>query len=466
MARGARRILVAVLLVLTAACSEDAEQRTETTVGTEKNWTNIGGGADESGYSRLQQINTGNVAELGLAWSLDLPGETALEATPLAVDGVLYFTGTYASVYAVEGASGKLIWRHDPETWKHSPAKTRMGTSVNRGVAYADGRVFVGAYDGRLIALDARSGKRLWSVDTLPPDTPQMITGAPRVFRGKVIIGNGGADYGARGFVTAYDAATGRMAWRFYTVPGKPEENKGDPAMERAAATWKGEYWKTGTGGTVWNGITFDPELGRIYLGVGNSGPYDPEVRSPGGGDNLYLTSIVALNADTGKYVWHYQINPREAWDYKATANIITATLNIGDKPRKVLMQAPTNGFFYVIDRETGKLISAEKIGKVTWAERIDLNTGRPVEAQNIRYETGDTTIFPGMLGAHNWQAMSFSPKSGLVYIPYMQIGGRYIRRPGNGSFFNLEFQTVVEEPNDGKGALLAWDPVDALHHQ
>ena len=300
----------------------------------------------------------------------------------------------------------------------------------------------------------------MWSVETLPTGTRHTSTGAPRYFRGKVIIGNGGADYGARGFVTAYDAATGKLAWRFYTVPGSPEENRGNPAMERAARTWTGEYWKTGTGGTVWNGITFDPELGRIYIGVGNAGPYDPAMRSPGGGDNLYLTSIVALDADTGEYVWHYQINPREGWDYKATANIITATLAIDGKPRKVLMQAPTNGFFYVIDRETGKLLSADKIGKVTWAERIDLDTGRPVEAANIRYETGETTIFPGMLGAHNWQAMSFSPKTGLVYIPYMQIGGRYTKRQGSTSPFNLEFHTVVEEAADGKGALLAWDPL------
>ncbi len=428
--------------------------------GPDGNWASVGGGADESGYSRLQQIDTGNVRRLRLAWSLDLPGESALEATPLAIDGMLYFTGTYASVYAVDGATGRLVWRYDPETWKHNPAKARIGASVNRGVAYANGRLFVGAYDGRLIALDAGTGKPLWSVETLPPATRHYSTGAPRVFRGKVIIGNGGGDYGSRGFVTAYDAATGNLVWRFYTVPGTPEENRGDPAMERAAATWNGEYWKTGTGGTVWNGITFDPELGRIYLGVGNSGPYDPEVRSPGGGDNLYLTSIVALEADSGEYVWHYQINPREAWDYKATANIITATLEIEGQPRKVLMQAPTNGFFYVIDRESGKPISAEKIGKVTWAERIDLETGLPVEARNIRFETGDTTIFPGMLGAHNWQAMSFSPKSGLVYIPYMQIGGRYIKRPGSGSFFNLEFRTVVEERGDGRGALLAWDPV------
>jgi len=456
-----KRCTLAALSGLLAFLAAGCARQDNSAAGAGENWLSVGGGADESGYSRLEAIDTGNVGELGLAWSYELPGEAALEATPLAVDGVLYFTGTHATVYAVDGATGMLVWRYDPETWKHSPEKMRIGAAINRGLAYADGLLFVGAYDGRLIALDAATGKPVWSVQTLPPGTRHMIGGAPRTFRGKVIIGNGGADYGARGFVTAYDAATGKLAWRFHTVPGSPEENRGDPAMERAARTWSEDFWKrSGGGGTVWNGITFDPELGRIYIGTGNSGPYDPEVRSPGGGDNLYLTSIVALDADSGQYVWHYQINPREAWDYKATANMITATLEIEGQPRKVLMQAPTNGFFYVLDRETGKPVSAEKIGKVTWAERIDLETGRPVEAPNIRHETGDTTMFPGMLGAHNWQAMSFSPMTGLVYIPTMQIGTRYIKRPGAASPFNLEFRTVVEEPEDGKGALLAWDPV------
>jgi len=299
---------------------------------------------------------------------------------------------------------------------------------------------------------------------TLPERGYHTSTGAPRVFNGKVIIGNGGADIGMRGFVTAYDQKTGRQLWRFYTAPGSPEENRGDPAMERAAATWNGEYWKTGTGGTVWNGITFDPDLNRIYIGTGNGGPYDPSIRSPGGGDNLYLCSIVALDADTGKYIWHYQVNPREGWDYKATAGMVTATLTIEGKRRKVLMQAPTNGFFYVLDRETGKLISAEKYGKVTWADRIDLATGRPVEAPNIRYETSELTMYPGSSGAHNWQAMAFSSKTGLVYIPYMQLGTSFTKgKPLAGSVsvggINMGWAELAD-PMDGKGALVAWDPV------
>ena len=294
-------------------------------MGAGANWTSHGGGSDESDFSRLEQITTSNVPQLGLAWWLDLPGEASLEATPLAVDGLLYFTGSYGTVYAVDGSTGKLLWKHDPEIWKHS-IKMLFGLAANRGVAYAEGRIFSAAQDGRLYALDAKTGELVWTVDTTTPDSMQTITGAPRAFNGKVIIGNAGADLGRRGYVTAYEAATGKQAWRFYVTPGSAQENRGDPAMERAAVTWNGEYWKSGTGGAVWDSITFDAELNRIYIGTGNAGPYDPEARSPGGGDNLYTASIVALDADTGKYVWHYQVNPRDSWDYDATQQMTLAT--------------------------------------------------------------------------------------------------------------------------------------------
>ncbi|MFT4027470.1 MAG: PQQ-dependent dehydrogenase, methanol/ethanol family [Novosphingobium sp.] len=461
-------LLIAVFLAIAAAFGGLMAVRAnsaEADALAAANWTSHNGGAQEAAYSTLGDIDRGNVGRLGLAWQMELPGEATLEATPLAVDGVLYFTGSMAAVYAVDAVSGKLLWKYDPEVWKVAPQRLNMTVfPVNRGAAYAGGRLFVATLDGRLIALDAKTGTRLWSVTTVPPDSYHTITGVPRTFAGKVIIGQGGADIGARGFVTAYDQVTGRQLWRFYTTPGSPDENKGDAAMERAAATWSGEYWKRGTGGTVWNGITFDPELNRIYIGTGNGGPYDPEVRSPGKGDNLYLCSIVALDADTGKYVWHYQINPREGWDYKATADMVAATLTIDGRPRKVLMQAPTNGFFYVLDRETGKLISAEKYGKVTWADRIDLVTGRPVERPGIRYEAGDVLMYPGSIGAHNWQAMAFSPETGLVYIPYMQIGTQFAKgRKVEGGIdvggVNMAWSDHTD-PDDGKGALVAWDPV------
>jgi quinohemoprotein ethanol dehydrogenase len=430
-------------------------------VGSLGNWASHAGGTDESGYSRLEQINKSSIARLKLAWSLDLPGEGSLEAIPLAIDGVLYFTGSYAVVYAVDATNGRLRWKYDPEVWKHNPAKMRYSFAINRGVAYADGRVFAAALDGRLFALDARTGRVLWSVQTVSPESTQIVSGAPRTFDGKVIIGNNGADVGARGYATAYWAATGKLAWRFYTAPGSPKENAGDAAMQRAAATWTGEYWKTGTGGAVWDNITYDAELNRVYLGTGNAGPWDPAVRSPGGGDNLYTSSIVALDATTGQYVWHYQINPRDSWDYDATQQMTLAWLSIDGRSRKVLMQAPKNGFFYVIDRLSGKLISAEKLGKVTWAERIDVNSGRPVEVAGIRYESGETTIWPSPLGAHSWQSMSYSAQTGLVYLPYMQLGARFARSSnGMASYAGLNIQQVSTDTEDGKAKLIAWDPV------
>jgi quinohemoprotein ethanol dehydrogenase len=458
-----KSVFVVLCLLSLAGFPALAESKSE--VGAAGNWPSYGGGTDESGYSRLDEINVSNIGKLGLSWALDLPGEVSLEATPLAINGVLYFTGSYAAVYAVDGVSGKLLWRYDPQSWKYNPAKMKfLIYPVSRGVAYADGRIFSAAQDGRLIALDAKTGKLLWSVGTTNFDGFRTITGAPRTFNGKVIIGHGGSDLGVRGYVTAYDQATGRQLWRFYTVPGLPAQNRGDPAMERAAATWTGEYWKTGTGGAVWDGITFDAELNRIYLGTANAAPYDPQKRSPGGGDNLYTASIVAVDANTGKYVWHYQVNPRDAWDYDCTQRMTLADLVIKGETRKVLMQAPKNGFFYVLDRMTGKLISAEKIGKVSWADHIDIATGRPVEAKNIRYEAGDVTIWPSPLGAHTWQPMSFSPKTGLVYIPYMQEGVDYTKgppKPGGVSIAGISMDwTRNTEPADGKGALLAWDPV------
>jgi len=422
------------------------------------NWPAHSNGPDESGFSPLAQINRDNIERLGLDWYLDLPGEHTLEATPIAVDGVIYFTGTTADIYAVDALSGKLLWRYDAEVWKHNPQKMKFIFPLNRGCAFDNGKIFSATTDGRLLALDAKTGRHLWTALTVEPDSPKTVTGAPRTFDGKVMIGHGGGDVGVRGHVTAYDQETGKEVWKFYVVPGSPEENTGDPAMERAARTWTGEYWTTGTGGAPWDGLTYDPELGQVYIGTGNSGPYDPARRSPDGGDNLYLTSIVALDADTGKYKWHYQQNPREAWDYKSTANMVSATLEIDGRERKALMQLPTNGFYYVLDRETGALISAEKVGKVTWAKRIDLATGRPVENTDIRYEDGESIIWPSVIGAHNWMPMSYNPIDRLAYIPYMQLGMRFTRAPD--TFHGVTAVPVIADERDGKGSLIAWDPI------
>jgi len=433
-------------------------------IGTAADWHNVNGDSDETGYSRLDKITAANAGKLGLAWYVDLPGETSLEASPIEVDGLLYFTGSYATVYALDAVSGKQVWKFDPKTWQHNIMKMNYNFAANRGAAYANGKVFFAALDGRLFALDAKTGTMIWNTETTDPKGGQTVTGAPRVFDGKVIIGQGGADFGMRGYVSAYDQETGKQVWRFYVVPASPEANKGDPAMEAAAKTWSGEFWKkTGGGGGPWDSITFDAEFNRIYIGTANAAPYDPEVRSPGGGDNLYTASIVALDADTGKYVWHYQINPRDSWDYDTTQQMTLATLSIGGTPRKVLMQAPKNGFFYVLDRRTGKLISAEKLGKVTWADHIDLATGRPVENPGIRYESGQSIIYPFNSGLHSWMRMAYSPLTGLVYVPTMQMATRLHRGAPEADDFNvmgLNVSSVGGEPGDGKGSLVAWDPV------
>lgn len=456
------RMAACGLLSLAIACTSLPAQAAP---GAGDNWTSHNGDSNETAFSRLDQITKANAGKLGLAWSLQLPGEASLEATPVAVDGVLYFTGSYAKVYAVDGASGKILWTYDPQVWKTNPHAMNFNFSVNRGVAYDNGRIFATALDGRLTALDAKTGKPIWTAQTVPVTSGQTITGAPRVFGGKVIIGQGGADFGQRGYVTAYDAATGKQLWRFYVVPGSPEQNKGDPAMEMAAKTWSPDFYKTtGGGGGPWDSITYDAELHRIYVGTANASPYDPSVRSPGEGTNLFTASIVALDADTGKYIWHYQVVPRDEWDYDCTQQIALADLTIDGKQRKVLMQAPKDGFFYVIDRETGKLISAEKLGKVTWADHIDLKTGLPVETPRDRYDvSGKSLTWPASMGMHSWQSMSYSPETGLVYIPTMQLGLSMTKndpQPGGFQLGPISVLGVAKDPADDKGALLAWDPV------
>lgn len=429
------------------------------------NWTAYGRTSDEQRYVPLAQIDRHNVKRLGLDWALDIPDAIAFNSTPLAVDGVLYFSGDRAIVRAVDARRGTLLWTYDPQVWKHAPRHMAMGWNTNRGIAYLDGRVYVGATDGRLIALDAQSGEVVWTNRHFAAEEKRAITGPPRAADGKVFIGHGGAEFGNRGYVDAFDARTGDRLWRFYTVPGDPSDGFESAAMEMAAKTWHGQWWKYGGGGTVWHAIVYDPELDQLYLGVGNGDPWDYERRSEGKGDNLFLASIIALKADTGEYLWHYQMNPAEQWDYKATADIILAELAVAGTRRKVLMQAPTNGFFYVLDRVTGRLLSAEKYARVNWAERIDMKTGRPVENPKAR-PRGDEkfTQWPGPWGAHNWQAMSFNPRTGLAYIPTMHMSGTYSRLPPlpfRDKFFtigmNIEHQL---DPTETSGGLLAWDPV------
>ena len=434
------------------------------------NWLSYGRTYSEQRYSPLDAINTGNVAGLKLDWALELPGDRTLLATPIVVDGVMYFSGSFSVVRAVEAATGKILWTYDPKTLEHAGDRQRIFWDSNRGVAYWKGRVFVATGDGRLIAIDARTGQEAWSAQTIDPELPMYINGAPRVFRDKVIIGNGGTEVGGnRGYVTAYDTETGKQAWRFYIVPGNPADGFEDETQAMAAKTWTGEWWKHGGGGNAWNGFTYDPEFNRIYIGTGNGSPWNQKLRSPGGGDNLFLCSIVALDADTGKYAWHYQTVPGETWDYNSNMDMVLADLTIDGKPVKALMHAPKNGFFYVLDRATGKLLSADKIGRVDWATHIDLASGRPVERPGARYEDGEELVWPGPIGVHNWHAMSFNPGTGLVYLPVHELPGFFTDKgidPTRWQSPDFYIDPGVHFLHDdvpttaGTAALMAWDPV------
>ncbi len=428
-------------------------------------WITHGRTYSEQRFSPLKQIAGENVKDLGLAWSFDTETDRGLEATPIIVDGVMYATGSWSVVFALDARTGKLLWKWDPQAPRSYGARACCDV-VNRGVAFYQGRVYVGTIDGRLAALDARTGKPVWQVVTVDQTKQYTITAAPRIVRGKVIIGNGGGEFGMRGYISAYDALTGKLVWRFYTVPGDPSKPFENPALAKAAKTWKGEWWKVGGGGTVWDSLAYDPELDLLYVGTGNGSPWNQHVRSPGGGDNLYLSSILALRPTTGALVWHYQTTPGDTWDFTATQHMILADLKINGQNRKVLMQAPKNGFFYVLDRVTGELISAEPFVTVTWATGIDKQTGRPIEAPGVRYRDVPIQMQPGPLGGHNWQPMSYNPQTGLVYIPAQETGFIYGRERDfkyktRGWNTGVDFGLVKDPPTAlPPGHLLAWDPV------
>ncbi|MFT6274435.1 MAG: PQQ-dependent dehydrogenase (methanol/ethanol family) [Halioglobus sp.] len=471
--------LILLLSSLVAGCAEKTMSEKQLArplpaVAKDVDWLNHGNDIGEARFSSLADINDGNVGELSLAWHFDYPTDRGMEVTPIERDGIIYTTSSWNMAYAHDVLSGKLLWMYDPEVPREWAVHACCDV-VNRGLALQGNSIFFGTLDGRLVSLNASSGEFQWEVQTTDKTLPYTITGAPRVVKDKVIIGNGGAEYGVRGYVSAYSTSNGEMAWRFYTVPGNPELPFEKPAMKRAAETWGGgPWWEIGGGGTVWDSMAYDEELNLLYVGVGNGSPWNREIRSPDGGDNLYLSSIVALNPDDGSYVWHYQTTPGDSWDYTATQHMILAELEIAGVERQVIMQAPKNGFFYVLDRKTGEFISAEAYGAVTWASHIDPKTGRPVETEGARYEDSPIPTFPAPYGAHNWHPMSYSPDAGLVYIPAQDIPHVYgtdenfVHRPG---FWNtgtdarlallpsdpVQRQGVIDMV---KGHISAWDPV------
>ncbi len=436
-------------------------------------WLTHGRTYSEQRFSPLKQINDHNIDSLGLAWFYDLDTHRGQEATPLVIDGVMYFTTAWSKVIALNAATGAQLWKYDPNVppeW----AVNACCDVVNRGVAAWEGKIFVGTLDGRLIALNASTGKPVWETLTIDRRFRYTITGAPRAAKGKVFIGNGGGEMGIRGYVSAYDANTGKMVWRFYTVPGDPSKPFENPAMAKAAKTWTGQWWKTGGGAPVWDSIVYDPELDLLFIGTGNGTPWDAHSRSPQGGDNLFASSVIALKPDTGDYVWHYQENPGDIWDYDSTTQMILVDLPVDGQTRKLLLHAPKNGFFYVLDRATGALISAKPFTTTTWATEIDMKTGRPVETQIARYNKSAVPIAPGPIGAHTWNSMSYSPLTGLVYIPVNETAFPF-KSDANFSAKNLAPNYGVDMvaagmPQDPaikkvvldsiKGRLVAWDPL------
>jgi len=474
---------VAAALVTSAGMMADALAATAPPVdakallaaaGNRADWLTHGRTYDEQRFSPLDQISTRNARDLGLAWFADLDTARGQEATPLVIDGTIYITTAWSEVKAYDAASGKLRWEYDPGVPREAGVKLCCDV-VNRGLAAWGGRVYFGTVDGRLIALDRGTGKVVWSKLTVDSSKAYAITGAPRVIDGRVIIGNAGAEMGVRGYVAAYDANDGRELWRFYTVPDRPGTNTA-PHLKRAEQTWSGEWWALGGGGTVWDSMAYDPRLDLLYVGVGNGSPWNQTYRSPGGGDNLYISSIIALKPRTGAYVWHYQTTPGDTWDFDATQHLILADLEFGGRPRQVLMQASKNGFFYVLDRTSGKLISASNFVTVNWAKGVDIASGRPIENPEARIErTGKLyVVVPGAGGAHSWQPMAYDPQTGLVYIPALEAGFPYMAdahwKPAALGFnTGMDFAAGAMPADTNvrsavkaatKGALIAWDPV------
>ena len=437
-----------------------------------QNWLSHGRDYNEQRYSPLNKINKNTINKLELEWSIDMDTTRGLEATPIVDNGIMFVTSAWSIIYAIDAKTGKNLWVYDPEVPKVWSKKACCDV-VNRGAAVWKGFVFLATLDGRLLKLKAKSGEVVWEINTIiDRELDYTITGAPRIANNKIFIGNGGADMGGvRGYVSAYDTESGNLIWRFYTIPGDPSKPFEHEELNEAAKTWNGQWWLMGGGGTVWNSIVYDPDFNQVYLGTGNGQPWNIEIRSPGGGDNLYLSSIVALDADSGEMKWYYQTTPEDKWDYTATQDIMLAEMNVDGEDKKVLMQAPKNGFFYVIDRENGELLRAHNYVPTNWATHIDLETGRPVINEDKDYIQKPEWVLPGSYGGHNWQAMSYDPNLGLVYIPthevagiFVPIKGYYKMKPGTfntgTNFYVNDAAATMSGIPPVTGAIKAFDPL------
>ncbi len=457
-------------------CGAPARDRLATPAPDE--WPSDGRDYTAQRFSPLTQIDASNVDRLGLAWYDDLGTYRGVEATPIYADGVLYNALPFNVTIAYDARTGKRLWTYDPQVPREN-ARYACCEPVSRGLAMWNGKIIIATLDGRLIALDQVTGQPVWTTQTFERDFPYTITGAPRVFDGKVVIGNSGGDFGVRGFVSAYDADTGEKLWKFFLTPGDPAEEPdgeaSDPIMPTIRETWFGDdYYQLGGGANPWDSIAYDPALKLVYVGTGNASPHSRYYRSRNEGDNLFVCSIVALDADTGAYRWHYQMNPGEEWDWTCTQSMISADLTIDGQERKVLMQAPKNGFFYVLDRQTGEFISAAAHVMQNWNEGFD-SGGRPITSAAVRYRFEPTLVMPGPGGAHNWFPMAYSPRTRLAYFPAYQSGFVYALAPnwrprpmrsnsgwgGFGPEMAATRAPLQEQANAiEKAWLTAWDPV------
>jgi quinohemoprotein ethanol dehydrogenase len=471
---GIRWFCTLALSVGLAACgrSHDVDDATLRAADADSaEWLSYGRTYSEQRHSPLRQVDERSVARLGLAWTVDMRTLRGLEGTPLVSDGVMFATSAWSVVYAIDARNGTVLWRYDPAVPKDH-AKFVCCDVVNRGVALYRDKVYVGTIDGRLVALDRKTGAPVWSVQTTPKDGPYAITGAPRIAAGKVVIGNAGSEYAVRGFLSAYDAGTGALAWRTYLVPGDPSKPFEQEALRRAAKTWSGQWWKAGGGASPWDPIVYDPALDLIYVGTANANPWYPELRGDVEGDNLYASSIVAIRGSTGEIVWHYQTTPGDSWDYDATQPITLADLTIDGRPRKVLMQPNKNAFLYVLDRENGALLSATPYASMTWATGIDAS-GRPIVNPAAKPTSMGAIVSPADYGAHNWNPTSFSPTTGLLYLAVTD-GGVLLHVVDPKFALNPNDRTMGIDPRYtgplrakrdsmaplAKGRLVAWNPV------
>jgi quinohemoprotein ethanol dehydrogenase len=472
--------LMALALAATSGAVSAAEspanvdaRRMADPAATAANWMTYGGTYSEQRFSPLKQIDKGNVSRLGLAWFADYDTNLQQDGTPLEIDGVIYVSTAWSKVYAFDARTGKTLWQYDPKTPGQWVRNLCCGIA-NRGIAAWNGRIYLGTLDGRLVAIDARTGKPAWERLTIDPKQRYSITSAPRVAKGRVLVGLAGGEYGVRGYISAYDAETGKLDWRFYTVPGDPSKGFESKAMEMAARTWSGQWWTLGGGGTTWDALVYDPITNLVYFGVGNGTPWNQDYRDPQGGDNLFLASIVAVNADTGQYVWHYQETPAETWDYDAVSPLCVVDLTIDRQQQRVLLQPSKNGFFYVIAARTGKLLKATPFVELNWADGVDMKTGRPRVKPEARYPQGSQgfNLFPGgAQGAHGWQGNAYSPATGLIYIPTEHAYSPMVYDPNykvsdTGTNLGIQFRARPawyaahpEKKRTSTSLLQAWDP-------